>query len=231
MRLLDKQYTDTPYYGIRRMTAWLRSQGYAVNHKRVARLLRTMGLETIYPKPRMSEPHPAHRVYPYLLRGVPITRVNQVWSTDITYIRLHGGFIYLVAVMDWFSRYVLSWAVSITMDVGFCLEALDQALEVAQPEIFNSDQGAQFTSSDFTGRLAAAGILISMDGRGRALDNVFVERLWRTVKYEEVYLKDYETPREAIQGLGTFFVRYNERRQHQSLAYQTPAAVYFSSSV
>ncbi len=195
MHVLDKQYTDTPYYG-----AWLRSQGYAVNHKRVARLLHTMGLETIYPKPRLSEPHPAHRVYPYLLRGVPITRVNQVWSTDITYIRLHGGFIYLVAVMDWCSRYVLSWAVSITMDVGFCLEALDQALEVARPEIFNSDQGAQFTSLDFTGRLAAAGIQISMDGRGRALDNVFVERLWRTVKYEEVYLKDYETPREAIQG-------------------------------
>jgi putative transposase len=231
MRLLDKQYTDTPYYGVRRMTAWLRSQGYHVNHKRVARLMHTMGIEAIYPKPHLSQGHPTHRVYPYLLRGVPITRVNQVWSTDITYIRLHGGFIYLVAVMDWFSRYVLSWAVSITMDVGFCLEALDHALEVAQPEIFNSDQGAQFTSLDFTGRLASAGIQISMDGRGRALDNVFVERLWRTVKYEEVYLKDYETPREAIQGLGTFFVRYNELRQHQSLAYQTPAAVYFSSSV
>jgi putative transposase len=231
MRLLDKQYTDTPYYGIRRLTAWLRGQGYAVNHKRVARLLRTMGLETISPKPRMSEPHPAHRVSPYLLRGVPITRVNQVWSTDITYIRLHGGFIYLVAVMDWFSRYVLSWAVSITMDVGFCLEALDQALEVARPEIFNSDQGAPFTSIDCTERLAAAGIQISMDGRGRALDNVFVERLWRTVKYEEVYLKDDETPREAMQGLATFFVRYNEWRQHQALEYQTPAAVYFSSSL
>ncbi len=230
-RLLDQQYTDTPSYGIRRMTAWLRSQGYAVNHKRVARLLRTMGLETISPKPRMSEPHPAHRVYPYLLRGVPITRVNHVWSTDITSIRLHGGFIYLVAVMDWFSRYVLSWAVSITMDVGFCLEAFDQALEVARPDIFTSDQGAQFTSIDFTRRLAAAGIQMSMDGRGRALDNVFVERLWRTVKYEEVYLKDYETPREAMQGLATFFVRDNEWRQHQALGYQTPAAVYFGSYV
>ena len=229
MRLLDQQYTDTPYYGVRRMTAWLRSQGYAVNHKRVARLLRTMGLETIYPKPRLSAPHPAHRVYPYLLRGVPITRVNQVWSTDITYIRLHGGFIYLVAVMDWFSRYVLSWAVSITMDVGFCLEALEQALEVARPEIFNSDQGAQFTSLDFTGRLASAGIQISMDGRGRALDNVFIERLWRTVQYEEVSLKDDETPREATEGFATFFVRYNERRQHQSLDDRTPAAVYFNS--
>jgi putative transposase len=227
MRLLDEQYTHTPYYGSRRMTAWLQSQGYAVNRKRVTRLLRTMGLETIYPKPCTSPLHPAHRVYPYLLRGVPITRVNQVWRTDITYIRLHGGFIYLVAVMDWFSRYVLSWAVSITMDVGFCLEALEHALGVATPEIFNSDQGAQFTSLEFTGRLAAAGIQISMDGRGRALDNVFVERLWRTVKYEEVYVKDYETPREARQGLGTFFGRYNEQRPHQSLAYQTPAAVYF----
>ena len=229
MRWLDQQYTDTPYYGVRRMTAWLRSQGYHVHHKRVARLLHTMGIEAIYPTPHLSQGHPTHRVYPYLLRGVPITRVNHVWSTDITYIRLHGGFIYLVAVMDWFSRYVLSWAVSITMDVGFCLEALDQALGVARPDIFNTDQGAQFTSNDFTGRLAAAGIQISMDGRGRALDNVFIERLWRTVKYEEVYGKDYETPREAIEGLATFFVRYNERRQHQSLDDRTPAAVYFNS--
>lgn len=231
MRLLDEQYTQTPYYGIRRMTAWIRSQGSLVNHKRVARLLRTMGLETIYPKPRMSEPYPAHRVYPYFLRGVPITRVNQVWSTDITYIRLHGGFIDLVAVMDWFSRYVLSWAGSITMDVGFCLEALDQALERARPEIFHSDQGAQFTSLDFTGRLAAAGLQMSMDGRGRALDNIFVERLWRTVKDEEVYLREYETPREAMQGLATFFVRYNAWRQHQALGYRTPASVYFGSPV
>src|ERR671933_1567836 len=204
------------------MTAWLQRQGYAVNHKRVARLLRTMGLETIYPKPRLSDPHPAHRVYPYLLRGVPITRVNQVWSTDITYIRLQGGFIYLVAVMDWFSRYVLSWAVSITMDVGFCLEALDQALGVARPEIFNTDQGAQFTSNDFTGRLAAAGVLMSMDGRGRALDNVFVERLWRTVKDEEVYLKGYETVPVATRSLGDYFRFYNEERLHQALAYRTP---------
>jgi putative transposase len=227
MRLLDEQYTETPYYGIRRMTAWLRSQGYEVNHKRVRRLLRTMGLETIYPKPRTTQPHPEHRVYPYLLRDVTPNGVNQVWSTDITYIRLHSGFLYLVAVMDWYSRYVLSWALSITMDVGFCLEALEQALEVAHPEIFNSDQGAQFTSLEFTGRLEAAGIRISMDGRGRALDNVFVERLWRTVKYEEVYLHDYRTPREATQRLAQFFVRYNEHRQHSSLGYQTPAAVYY----
>jgi putative transposase len=159
-----------------------------------------MGIEALSPKPHLSQTHPAHRVYPDLLRGVPITGVHQVWSTDITSIRLHGGFLSWVAVMDWFSRYVLSWAVSITMDVGVCLEALDHALEVARPEIFNSDQGAQFTSLDFTGRLTAAGIQISMDGRGRALDNVFVERLWRTVKYEEVYWKDYETPREAMEG-------------------------------
>ena len=172
------------------MTAWLQSQGDAVKHKRVARRLRTMGLETIYPKPPTRQTHPMHRVYPSLLRGVPLTRVHQVWRTDMTSMRLHGGFISLVAVMDWFSRYVLSWAVSITMDVGFCLEALDHAWERARAEIFHSDQGAQFTRLDFTGRLAAAGIQMSLDGRGRALDNVFVERLWRTVKYEEVYVKD-----------------------------------------
>jgi len=160
---------------------------------------------------------------------VPVTRVNQVWSTDITYIRLHGGFVYLVAVLDWFSRYVLSWAVSITMDVRFCLDALEQALWRAQPEVFNSDQGAQFTSTDFTSRLEVAGIRISMDGRGRALDNVFIERLWRTVKYEEVYLKDYETPREATLGLEHYFAFYNGQRLHQALDYQTPAAVYFGS--
>lgn len=229
MRLLDEKYTDTPYYGIRRMTAWLQSQGYRVNRKRVARLMRNLGLETLYPKPRPTQSHPAHRIYPYLLRDVPITRVNQVWSTDITYVRLHSGFIYLVAVMDWFSRYVVSWAVSITMEVGFCLDALEQALGRATPDIFNSDQGSQFTSLEFTGRLEAAGIRISMDGRGRALDNVLVERLWRTVKQEEVYLKDYRTPREATQELDRFFVRYNERRQHQSLNYRTPAAVYFGT--
>lgn len=229
MRLLDEQYTRTPFYGLRRMTAWVRTQGYAVNHKRVARLMRQMGLETIYTKPHTTQSISGHRIYPYLLRGVPITRVNQVWSTDITYIRLQTGFIYLVAVIDWFSRYVLSWAVSITMDVEFCLEALEQALGIATPDIFNSDQGSQFTSTDFTGRLASAGIRISMDGRGRALDNVFVERLWRSVKYEEVYLNDYETPREATQGLAAYFAFYNDQRLHQALGYQTPAAVYFDS--
>jgi len=186
MRLLDEQYTATPFYGVRRMTAWLRSQGYGVNPKRVRRLLRTMGLEAIYAKPRLSQPAEGHTIYPYLLRGVRVARVNQVWSTDITYIRLQSGFVYLVAVIDWFSRYVLSWAVSITMDVPFCVDALDQALDRGRPEIFNTDQGAQFTSQVFTAQLQKGGVRISMDGRGRALDNVFVERLWRSVKYEEV---------------------------------------------
>src|SRR2546430_10648441 len=216
MHLLAQQYTDTPSYGVRRMTAWLRSQGDAVHHKRVARRLRTMGLETLYPKPRMREPPPAHRVSPYLLRGMPITRGNQVWSTDMTSIRLHGGFVSLVAVMDWLSRYVLSWAVSITMDVGFCLEALDHALGGARPEIFNSAQGAQCTSLDCTGRLAAAGLQMSMDGRGRALEHGFVERLWRTGKYEEVSLPAHETPHAAMQGGAQVFLRDNERPQHHA---------------
>jgi putative transposase len=200
MRLLDEQYTATPFYGIRRMTAWLRSQGYAVNHKHVGRLLRQMGLEAIYPKPRLSQPAADHVIYPYLLRGVKVDRINQVWSADITYVRLAAGFVYLVVVIDWFSRYVVSWAVSITMEVAFCVEALDQALRQGQPEIFNTDQGAQFTSRAFTERLQKGGIRISMDGRGRALDNVFVERLWRTVKSEEVYLRDYQSVRERAKG-------------------------------
>jgi putative transposase len=227
MRLLDEQYTATPFYGIRRMTAWLRSRGYVVNHKRVRRLLRQMGLEAIYAKPRLSQPGEGHAVYPYLLRGVIVARVNQVWSADITYIRLESGYVYLVAVMDWFSRYVLSWAVAITMDVQFCVEALDQALRGGQPEIFNTDQGAQFTSRAFTERLEKGGVRISMDGRGRALDNVFVERLWRTVKYEEVYLRDYKTVWDARHGLGRYFGFYNEERLHQALGYRTPAAVYY----
>lgn len=179
MRLLDEPYTATPLYGIRRMTAWLQSQGYAVNHKRVGRLMRQMGWEAIDPKPRLSQSVAGHTIYPYLLRGVTVERINQVWSADITSIRLAAGFVYLVAVMDWFSRYVLSWAVSITMDVEFCVEALEQALRHGQPEIFNTDQGAQFTSVAFTERLKKGGIRISMDGRGRALDNICVERWWR----------------------------------------------------
>lgn len=226
MRLLDEQYTAAPFYGIRRMTAWLRSQGHRVNHKRVSRLLRQMGLEAIYPGPKLSQGGENARRYPYLLQGVRTERPNQVWSTDITYIRLKQGFVYLAAVMDWFSRYVLSWGLSITLEAGFCLEALEAALEQGRPEIFNSDQGVQFTCGDFTGRLEQAQIRISQDGRGRALDNVFVERLWRSVKYEEVYLKDYGTVGEARQGLGNYFAFYNHERLHQSLGYRTPAAVY-----
>jgi putative transposase len=226
MRLLDEQYTATPFYGVRRMTAWLRSRGYGVNPKRVRRLRRTMGLEAIYPRPRLSQPAEGHTIYPYLLRGVTVNRINQVWSADITYIRLQAGFVYLVAVIDWFSRYVLSWAVSITMDVPFCVQALNQALHQGQPEIFNTDQGAQFTSQAFTARLKEGGARISMDGRGRALDNVFVERLWRTVKYEEVYLRDYQSVQDARQGLERYFAFYNEERLHQALGYRTPAEVY-----
>jgi putative transposase len=227
MRLLDEQYTRTPFFGVPKMTDALRKRGYIVNPKRVRRLLRQMGLEAIYPKPRLSEPAPGHRIYPYRLRNVLITRPNQVWSSDITYIRLRAGFIYLVAVMDWFSRYVLSWEISTSLDAEFCCSALDRALRLGRPEIFNTDQGAQFTSTAFTGRLEAEDILISMDGRGRALDNVFVERLWRTVKYEDVYLKDYCDPPDAVHNLGPYFIFYNGQRPHQALNYQTPQAVYF----
>jgi putative transposase len=226
MRLLDEQYTRTPYYGIRRMTAWLQTQGQQVNHKRVQRLLRLMGLEAIYPRPRLVQLVAGQQIYPYLLRGVNIKRVNQVWSTDITYIRLLHGFVYLVAILDWFSRYVLAWEVSVTLDSDFCISALERALAHAQPEIFNSDQGVQFTSAAFTERLKARGIQISMDGRGRALDNIFVERLWRTLKYEEVYLHDYQSVPETVRRLGRYFIFYNGERLHQALHYQTPEAVY-----
>jgi len=229
MRLMDEQYTRTPFYGIRRMTAWLKGQGHEVNHKRVARLMEEMGLETIYPKPKTSQAS-ENRVYPYLLRNVVVSQPDQVWSTDITYIRLSRGFVYLVAVLDWFSRYVLSWEVSVSLDVGFCLDALDRALEKGKPAIFNSDQGCQFTSQPFTERLLAQDIRISMDGRGRALDNVFVERLWRTVKQEEVYLKDYQTVPAAIANLKDYFQFYNRERLHQSLGYRTPDAVYRGSA-
>jgi putative transposase len=229
MHLLDEQYTRTPYYGIRRMTAWLRAAGHEVNHKRVARLLRRMGLQAIYPKPRLSQGGPEHKVYPYLLRGLAIRRPNQVWSTDITYIRLRHGFVFLVAIMDWYSRYVLAWEVSVTLETSFCLSALNWALRQAKPEIFNSDQGSQFTSDDFTSRLKKAGIRISMDGRGRVFDNIFVERLWRTVKYEEVYLKGYESVSVAISSLGAYFAFYNQERLHQSLGYRTPASVYHAA--
>lgn len=226
MRLLDEQYTQTPFYGVARMTAWLQQQGHAVNEKRVRRLLRLMGVEAIYPKPRLSMPGQPERRYPYLLRGVSIEHADQVWSTDITYIRLHQGFVYLVAIVDWYSRYVLSWELSNTLDTTFCLVALERALEQGQPTIFNTDQGVQFTSAAYTQRLEQAGIQISWDGRGRALDNVFIERLWRSVKYEEVYLHDYSTVAEAISGLSRYFRFYNEERLHQALGYHTPAQVY-----
>ena len=227
MRLLDEQYMRTPFYGIPRMTAWLRTQGHEVNHKRVERLMRVMGIQAIYPKPRLSKSSPAHRVYPYLLRDVKISRVNQVWSTDITYVRMRQGFLYLVAILDWFSRYVVSWQLSNSLDTSFCLAALDEALRRGKPEIFNSDQGSQFTSREFTGRLELAGIAISMDGRGRVFDNIFVERLWRSVKYEEIFLKDYQVVLDAEQGLATYFDFYNRERLHQSLQYQTPASIYY----
>jgi putative transposase len=226
MRELDEQYTRTPFYGSRRMTAWLRTQGYAVNRKRVSRLLALLGLEAIVAHRGLSKPAPGHRIYPYLLRGVPIERVDQVWSTDITYIRMRRGFAYLVAVIDWYSRYVLAWELAPTLDTEFCISALEAALRHGRPEIFNTDQGSQFTSAAFTGRLEAAGARISMDGRGRALDNVFVERLWRSVKYEEVYLKDYAGFTDAVRNLGAYFRFYNRERLHQALGYRTPAAVY-----
>lgn len=226
MRLLDEQYTRTPFYGVLKMTAWLRENGHPVNCKRVRRLLRLMGLEAIYPKPRLSLASPGHQIYPYLLRGVKVTRVNQVWSADITYVRLLGGFAYLVAIIDWYSRYVLSWEISTTMETEFCVSALNRSLQVATPEIFNTDQGSQFTSTAFTGILKEREIAISMDGRGRALDNVFVERLWRSVKYEDVYIQDYETAPQVIAGLGRYFKFYNRERLHQALDYKTPEAVY-----
>ena len=205
---LDEQYTRTPFYGVRRMTAWLRGEGHAVNRKRVRRLLRLLGLEAIYPKPQTSTPAPGHRLYPYLLRGLPITQADQVWSSDITYICLAQGWVYLVAILDWYSRYVVAWEVSNSLDSTFCVAALDRALAQSRPAIFNTDQGSQCTSQEFTSRLLAAEVRISMDGRGRALDNVFVERLWRTVKYEEVCLKSYETVPVAIQSLGKYFRFY-----------------------
>lgn len=226
MRLIDEQFTRTPFYGIRRMTAWLRTQGEMVNHKRVQRLMRKMGIVAIYPKPKLSLPADQSRRYPYRLAGLVLTAPNQVWSTDITYIRLPQGFIYLVAVIDWFSRYVLSWEVSNTMDVSFCLNALERVLQVGKPKIFNIDQGAQFTSAAFTHCLEQAGILISQDGKGRALDNIFVERLWRLVKYEEVYLKDYQTVAIAIANLDAYFQFYNNERLHRSLHYKTPISIH-----
>ncbi len=227
MRLIDEQFTRAPFYGVRRMTAWLRTQGYEVNAKRVRRLFRRLGLQAIYPHRRIGFSSPGHKLYPYLLEGVKVERPDQVWGADITYIRLAHGFVYLVVVMDWYSRYILSWELSNTLDSRFCGEALGKALWTSRPEIFNTDQGVQFGSREFTGLLQDCEIKISMDGRGRVYDNIFVERLWRAVKYEEVYLHEYRTVSEARQGLGNYFLFYNMERLHQSLSYRTPSEVYF----
>jgi putative transposase len=222
MRRIDEEYLKTPFYGSRRLAVEL-----GVNRKRVQRLMRIMGLEAIGPKPRTTRPAAGHKIYPYLLRNLAIVRPDQVWSTDITYVPMRHGFLYLVAVMDWYSRLVLAWRLSNTLEGRFCIEALEAALAVSKPTIFNTDQGSQFTATAFTNRLEAAAIEVSMDGRGRALDNVFVERLWRSVKYEEVYLKDYASAWEAERSLGDYFRFYCERRRHQSLNYRTPADVYW----
>ena len=226
MRLLDQEYTAHPFLGSRRLTAWLNTQGEAVNRKRVQRLLRLMGLEAIYPKPKLTAAGRGHRIYPYLLRDKRIQRPDQVWSTDITYVPLRHGFMYLAAIIDWFSRYVLAWRLSNTLDGSFCLEMLDEALGRGRPEVFNTDQGVQFTAQAWTGRLESAGVAVSMDGKGRCLDNVFVERLWRSVKYEDIYLWRYEDVPALQQGLRRYFQYYNEERLHQALDYRTPAVAY-----
>jgi putative transposase len=226
MRLIDKQYTDCPFYGSRKRTVWLQGLGHEVNRKRVQRLMGLMGLEAIYPKPRLSVAGQGHRLYPYLLRGVSITRPDQVWGTDITYVPMPQGLMYLAAVIDWYSRYGIAWRLSNALDGSFCLEMLNEALSLGKPEVFNTDQGAQFTAEAFTGRLVSAGVAVSMDGRGRCLDNVFVERLWRSVKYEDLYLKGYETVPQLESGLSRYFPFYNNERVHQSLEYRTPVEVY-----
>jgi len=226
MKLIDRQYLATPFYGARKIAAWLKSQGYRVNRKRIRRLMRIMGLKAIYRRPRTSKPALGHKIYPYLLGDLRITRPNQVWAADITYIPMAHGFLYLVAIIDWYSRYVLSWRLSNTLDADFCIEALEEALTKGKPEIFNTDQGAQFTSEAFTGLLQQHGVRISMDGKGSYNDNLFIERLWRTVKYEEVYLKAYQGGKEAKVGIGNYFRFYNTERPHQALGYRTPAEVY-----
>jgi putative transposase len=229
MQEIDQIFTAHPFYGKRRICIILKQKGYTVGVKYVRKLMRKMCLQTIYPKKNTSAANPEHKVYPYLLGNMDILRTNQVWSTDITYIRLKSGFVYLVAIIDWFSRYVISWKLSITMEKDFCIEALEEAFSQGFPEIFNSDQGAQFTSLDFIAKLESKNVKISMDGKGRCLDNIFVERLWRSVKYEEVYLKNYATPLEALTGLKAYFHFYNYARPHQSLKYKTPAQIYFQT--
>lgn len=230
MRLIDAKYLERPFFGWRRMTAYLQETGHSVNHKRVRRLMQKMGLEAIYPKRRTSQPGEGHKIYPYLLRNLAITGANQVWCADITYIPLRSGFMYLVAVMDWFSRYVLAWQLSNSLDVHFCLEALEQALCLGKPTIFNTDQGSQFTAHAFTSLLENVGIRVSMDGKGRAMDNIMIERLWRTVKYEDIYIRDYDTAPALYAGLDSYFAFYNDDRFHQSLGYATPAQIHFAQA-
>ena len=231
MKRIDQQYLITPFYGSRRIKVWLGRQGHQVSRKRVRRLMRTMGLQAIYRRPRTSQPGPGHKVYPYLLGGMEITRPNQVWAADITYIPMAKGFHYLVAIMDWYTRYVVAWRLSNTLDADFCIEALEEALGKGKPEVFNTDQGSQFTSEGFTGLLERHGVRISMDGKGRYTDNIFVERLWRTVKYEEVYLRAYSNGLEAKAGLDDYFRFYNTQRPHQALGYRTPGEVFNGDSM
>jgi putative transposase len=226
MKAIDQEYTSHPFFGIRKITRAMRDAGYPVNHKKVARLMRQMGIQAVYAAPRTSVPAQDHKIYPYLLRGVTISQPNQVWSSDLTYISMETGFMYLVAVIDWFSRFVLAWGVSNTQDADFCARVLLKALSKGRPGIFNTDQGSQFTSDVFTQPLLDAKIAISMDGRGRALDNVFIERLWRSVKYEDIYLRNYDTVPALISGLSRYFDFYNNERYHQSLGNMTPASVY-----
>jgi len=228
MRLIDQQFLKTPFYGSRRMAVAVGPPGEPVNRKRVRRLMALMGLEALHPKPRTTTAAPGARAYPYLLRDRVLTHVDEVWSSDITYVPMRHGFMYLTAVIDWFSRYVLSWRLSNTLDGDFGLEALDEALARGTPEIFNTDRGSQFTAREYTGRLEEAGIAVSQDGRGRALDNVFIERLWRSVKYEDIYIKDYELVPELVAGLTAYFRFYDEDRPHQALDYRTPGEVYRS---
>lgn len=227
MGLIDEIYTRMPFYGSRKIAQALQRMGHDVGRRRVRRLMHVMGIEAIYPKPNLSKPHPEHVVYPYLLRDVAIERIDQTWGSDITYIRLSKGFAYLVAIMDWYSRYVVSWELSTSLETDFCIRTLERAFTLGKPEIFNTDQGSQFTSTDFTKMLLDAAVRISMDGRGRCMDNIFTERLWRSLKYENVYPNGYESVPEARTGIGAYFHTYNHVRLHQSLGYRTPAEVYF----
>jgi len=231
MKLIDQQYLATPFYGSRKMSAWLESRGHIINRKKVRRLMQRMGLKAIYRKPRTSQPGPGQRIYPYLLKGLKVTRPNQVWAADITYIPMQRGFLYLVVIMDWYSRCILAWRLSNTLEGDFCVEALQEALQRGCPEIFNTDQGSQFTSQGFIAQLESRGIQVSMDGSGRYTDNLFIERLWRTLKYEEVYLKAYQDAKEAREEIGRYIRFYNGERPHQSLGYKTPAQEYYAGAI